>query len=82
MSTNVREVRNGVRGIVHVNVKCIDFYAIHKRGNYGYKFIYVTKCSYHHADLCETYCHSVTYHGQMFQILSKSDRICLSMVKI
>jgi len=34
------------------------------------------------ADLCETYCHSVHYHGQMFQNLSKSDRICLSMGKI
>ena len=71
MSTNLREVRNGVRGdtkediIVHVNVKCVDFYAVHKCGNYGYKFIYATKCSYHCADLCETYSHSVTYNGQM-----------------
>jgi hypothetical protein len=68
---------------VHVNVKCVDFYVIHKCGNYGYKFIYVTKRSYHHSDLCETYCHSVVhYHGQMFQNLSKSDRICISMGKI
>jgi len=33
MSTNLTEVRNGVRGTVHVNVKCVDFYAIQKHGN-------------------------------------------------
>jgi len=33
MSTNLTEVRNGVRGTAHVNVKCVDFYAIHKCGN-------------------------------------------------